>query len=443
MLDLKLFACGVDVYDHNAKLRFCASDAQLFADTIKERPRASVEVLLTATSEAETRVEAEEIEAVLDRIRRLDAGPGDCVIFYFAGHGIERAGKDYLLATDSDPRPGATDTRLIPTDDIVGALRASGAGSGLLVMDACRSAGSRHIVPYFGEGTRATAKQRGIVSIFGCSPGQVCFESNELEGGGHGIFTHELAALIREDGKLVPWFANRALRERVDSVSRRLGFGPQTPGIEVTSVDLANVDLLTGHTVGVGKQAPRMVLLAGPPHTGKSTVGTRLAQEMGFLQVEMSTYAHDRYQAARDAGTFDGLIQEYMDEKVWNDGEYAVIAEDLLQSNNGVHELVVCGPRRLEEVKAFRDKGYDVRTVYLHSDSKTRYNRYRRATEAVGTPEYSVQREWFVRRDLTELSWGLPKIGLMSDCHIVINDDVETTVDTILGQFVPQHWRAA
>ena len=439
---LKIYACGIDAYTHQPNLRFCSFDARLFATTMERFSEASIEEVLLAPADRSASVVSHEVHQLLDGIRRLSAGPGDAVVFYFAGHGIERNGSDYLLASDSDVRPNAPTPNFIQTNEVISALRASGAQSAILVVDACRSIGARDAAPFFGESTRAVAKQQGIVSIYGCAPGEVSFEAAELGERGHGVFTYVLSELIRERQQLVPVFANGELIDRVDATCRAHGLGQQTPEIALTSLALANVDLLTGKQVKLSERTPRMILLAGPPHTGKSTIGTRLAQKLGFTQLEMSTYAHARYQAAREQGEFTGLIQEYMDDVVWSNGEYDVIATDLLSSNNGVNELVVCGPRRAEEVESFRAAGYEVEPLYLYSDSRTRYERYLRASESTGTPEYSVALEWFVRRDLTEHSWGLPKIGLMNDCHIVENTIVDTTVELILSTCVPRHWHA-
>jgi dephospho-CoA kinase len=204
---------------------------------------------------------------------------------------------------------------------------------------------------------------------------------------------------------------------------------------------MATVDLLTGVRVKVAPTHRRMLVLAGPPHTGKSTVGRKLRDRLGFSHVEMSSYAYNLYRAACDGDGYTGSIQQFMDEVVWKDGAFDVIAQDLLTSNHGLSELIVCGPRRPEEIEAFLAADFDVRLLYVYTDSRTRYERYRTANASQS--QYALELESFVRRDLTEYSWGLPRIGLMGDCGIVANQEIDGTVDAIADKWVPRYWSAA
>jgi hypothetical protein len=172
------------------------------------------------------------------------------------------------------------------------------------------------------------------------------------------------------------------------------------------------------------------LLIAGPANTGKSTVGPEVARRLGFTQVEMSSYAYRRWNAARDRGDFHDNIQRYMEDVIWAENPPDIIAQDLLASNDGVNQLVVCGPRRTEEIETFQDAGFDVQTLYLYTSSSERFNRYL-ALQSAG---YAASLEDFVRRDLTEYSWGLSNIGRMRECDFYTNPGGQA--DRAAGQIV-------
>jgi len=292
----------------------------------------------------------------------------------------------------------------------------------------------------FGEETRGIANQSGVISIFGCSVGEVCRESKELGGDGHGVFTWAIANMLTDERRLVPVLASTDLVRRVARVCADLGLPPQTPEVGASSLKFSAVDLLTGAEVALATRPKRMVLIAGPPHTGKSTVGPRVARLTGFAAQEMSSYAYGRWRHAHEAGAYSNSIQKFMEDVVWRDGEYDAIAADLLESNSGINELVVLGARRPEEVEMFIAAGFDIQLVYLYSDSRTRFERYLNSVPVQTTPDYSVGLEEFVRRDLVEYSWGLPQLGRMWDSRIVVNESVDDAVSTVANCLQRRGW---
>ena len=74
----------------------------------------------------------------LDRFSRVVAG-ADIALFYYSGHGMQLAGKNYLLPVEAR-LAGADDVnrfRLTPLDDILDLLRT--ARHGVVILDACRN----------------------------------------------------------------------------------------------------------------------------------------------------------------------------------------------------------------------------------------------------------------------------------------------------------------
>src|SRR5215207_7630463 len=81
---------GNDSYDEVTGLRKAVSDAHAMADALKPLGF-EVEIVDNASRSAMSR-------GLVDFERRLQ--PGDTALFYFAGHGVEIRGENYLLPTD-------------------------------------------------------------------------------------------------------------------------------------------------------------------------------------------------------------------------------------------------------------------------------------------------------------------------------------------------------
>lgn len=122
-------------------------------------------------------------------------GDGDNFWFFFAGHGMRYADRDYLMPLDGDPHD--IENTGIPTNYLTERLRRCGADNVVMLLDACRNVGSRA-----GEGignqTAEEARQTGVISIFACSPNQF---SHEVESIQQGAFTCALLEGLGSGGR--------------------------------------------------------------------------------------------------------------------------------------------------------------------------------------------------------------------------------------------------
>ena len=124
---------------------------------------------------------------------------GDNFWFFFAGHGIRHRERDYLMPSDVNPR-NVLGTA-IAVNHIAERLRGCGADNVILILDACRNDDRA------GEGI-GNEHQKGVVTLFACSPGERSQEIDELQ---HGAFT---AVLL--DGLRIQGSGNCATVERLD-----------------------------------------------------------------------------------------------------------------------------------------------------------------------------------------------------------------------------------
>lgn len=111
---------SVEDYSHFTKTSFAHADSELLCRTLTEicdYPSQHT-LLLKLSPETEKRpVEIlSEIKNIVD-----GSGPGDTILFYFAGHGHYSEGRTFLILPGTIP--GAYETTALPLDDISKELR--------------------------------------------------------------------------------------------------------------------------------------------------------------------------------------------------------------------------------------------------------------------------------------------------------------------------------
>lgn len=132
------------------------------------------------------------LERFLDiRFEQDCLGAGDNFWFFFAGHGKRYRNRDYLLPSDVNPRN--IERTAISIHYVTERLRRCGADNVILLLDACRTEGERD-----GEGI-GIEQQKGVVTLFSCSPSERSYEIDELQ---QGAFTYALlkSLRLREEG---------------------------------------------------------------------------------------------------------------------------------------------------------------------------------------------------------------------------------------------------
>ncbi len=201
-------AVGIDDYDSPqiTPLRAAVSDATAFANALCDHcgaAAADVKVLSTATSEYHSRPTKANIIMYLKWAERAIA-PDDTLVFFFAGHGINRWGKSYILPVDAN----TTDADLVAltslaVEDLNNVLAGIQCAHQVIIMDCCRND------PDQGRGDGANAATESLVRdvrvlgqtghsragaqtstvLFSCMSGQRAYECPD---GRHGVFTHFL-----------------------------------------------------------------------------------------------------------------------------------------------------------------------------------------------------------------------------------------------------------
>lgn len=126
---------------------------------------------------------------------KVSGGTG---LFYFAGHGVQIRGENYLVSTDSDMRNEeevADDS--VSAQSILERMSASGSRVNILILDACRNNPFAARARAIRGGLASMSAPAGSLVAFSTAPGEVA--SDGLIGT-NGLYTAHLARSMREPG---------------------------------------------------------------------------------------------------------------------------------------------------------------------------------------------------------------------------------------------------
>lgn len=226
---------GINSYYHFAPLRYAKRDAGLMCDFFKHEAEFdevcffaddSPTLELTNGARVPTYPSFGNLRSFLrDRFELPFLSPGDNCWFFFAGHGLQHANRDYLMPIDANPRD--VEATGIPVNFVRERLSRCGADNVILVLDACRLIGSRH-----GQGF-GVEKQQGIITISACSRSETSWEIEELQ---QGAFTYALLEALKIGGDRNCATVERLsqyLRYRVPDICRQYSKLEQTPQVSV------------------------------------------------------------------------------------------------------------------------------------------------------------------------------------------------------------------
>ncbi|WP_193198620.1 SUMF1/EgtB/PvdO family nonheme iron enzyme [Nostoc sp. MG11] len=166
-------------------------------------------------------------------------GAGDNFWFFFSGHGIRYADRDYLMPCDGDPED--IENTAIAINFVSERLRRCGADNVVLILDACRNEGKKT-----GEGigrqTAEEARQQGVISIFSCSPQEYSYEIEALQ---QGAFTTALLEGLGIQGqRATVERLNQYLKSRVPEIVSKHKNARQTPYVIAEPVNKSHLILV-------------------------------------------------------------------------------------------------------------------------------------------------------------------------------------------------------
>src|SRR5499425_18325 len=202
---------GNNDYKNVPKLQKAVNDARTMGDTLKQL---GFSVMI---AENQNRQQFSQTLLAFDNA----VEPGGTAFFFYAGHGFEIAGQNFLLPTDV---PAATEGQeelvrdaSVLADRIIERLQNRKVRTSILVFDACRNnpferAGTRAVA---GGGGLAPMTQlpEGVFSVFSAGPRQTALDrlSND-DANPNSVFTRTFAKELTQPGVNLVQVAQRTRR---------------------------------------------------------------------------------------------------------------------------------------------------------------------------------------------------------------------------------------
>ena len=168
-----------------------AADARLMSDTLSSLG------FVVVGGDARLDLDKAGFDDVLQEFASELSG-ADVALIYYAGHGVETHGLDYLVPVDANPRDEAdVFAQMVGTSEILDLLEKSGTGIKLVLLDACRDN------PFRDRGVRSTAgglaqmaAPVGTLISFATQPRSVSLDGAD----GHSPYTRALVAAMQRPG---------------------------------------------------------------------------------------------------------------------------------------------------------------------------------------------------------------------------------------------------
>jgi hypothetical protein len=182
---------GNSAYKNVTPLDNPSKDATLMADTLS-----SVGFTLVGGA-AQLDLDREAMASVVQRFgRELDGA--DVALFYYAGHGVQVAGQNYLVPVGANPtRQTDVDWQMIEVGKVLNQMQASGTRLNLVILDACRNNpfGTRSLRATTGGLAQMQAPD-GTMIAYATQPGSVAQDGSD----GHSPYTRALSETIKRPG---------------------------------------------------------------------------------------------------------------------------------------------------------------------------------------------------------------------------------------------------
>jgi hypothetical protein len=267
---------GNNDYRNVPKLQKAVNDARTIGDTLKQ--------LGFTVMVAENQTRQAFSQSLLAFDKAVDKG--DTAFFFYAGHGFEIAGQNFLLPTDV---PAATEGQeelvrdaSILADRIIERLQNKNVRTAILVFDACRNnpferSGTRAVV---GGGGLAPMTQlpEGVFSVFSAGPRQTALDRlSNNDDNPNSVFTRTFAKELLQPGEnlvQVAQHTGRLVSEMAETVNHK-----QIPVYFDQMVDDVFLNGVAKPRIGTAKETakpaepPQQVAALPPvsaPHTAAS-----------------------------------------------------------------------------------------------------------------------------------------------------------------------------
>ena len=184
-------------YSDEMKLANPANDAELIGGSLR---KIGFEVILVTDAK-----QKQMQHAIVDFGDRLaKAGPDAVGLFYYAGHGLQLEGQNYLVPTDADiSREVDVEIDGVSADLVLKQMAYAGSRVNIVILDSCRNnpLARDYRSAAASEGfAEIRIKPKGTFISYSTAPGEVAVDGND----GHSPFAEALAAAMQRPGLDLP-----------------------------------------------------------------------------------------------------------------------------------------------------------------------------------------------------------------------------------------------
>ncbi|MBX3501170.1 MAG: caspase family protein [Alphaproteobacteria bacterium] len=204
---------GNGAYQNAEALRNPVNDARAMAEVLRD---AGFDVILRENA---TR------RGLLEGLREFSAKltPGGVGLFYYAGHGMQVRGLNYLIPVDAAlSNEDEVKYETLDVNDVLSRLDEARARLSLVILDACRDNPFARRFRSTSRGLAQTDAPRGTVIAYATAPGETAADGD----GANGLYTTELLKAIVMPGLKL----EEVFKRTIDGVARASG-NKQTPWV--------------------------------------------------------------------------------------------------------------------------------------------------------------------------------------------------------------------
>src|SRR6202790_3645340 len=214
---------GNNDYKNVPKLQKAVNDARTMGDTLKQLG------FSVMVAENQTRQAFSETLLAFDKA----VEPGDTAFFFYAGHGFEIAGQNFLLPTDvpaaSEGQEELVRDASVLADRVIERLQNKKVRTAILVFDACRNnpferSGNRAL-PGGGGLAPMTQLPEGVLSVFSAGPRQTALDRlSNNDDNPNSVFTRTFSKELLQPGEnlvQVAQHTRRRVSEMAETVNHK------------------------------------------------------------------------------------------------------------------------------------------------------------------------------------------------------------------------------
>ncbi|AUC94539.1 hypothetical protein CWS35_09870 [Bradyrhizobium sp. SK17] len=214
---------GNSTYQNVSRLQNPKSDAELVADTLQRLGFALV------GGRAQVDLDKAGFDTAIQRFGSQLIG-ADVALFYYAGHGIQVRGTNYLVPVSANPtREADVDFQMVDVSLVLRQMEGAGTRLNIVILDACRNN------PFGGRGLRAAdgglaqiRAPEGTLLSYATQPGNVALDGDD----GHSPYTRALVDTMQKPGLDVLQAFNQ-----VGLVVKRATGSAQQPWVSTSPID--------------------------------------------------------------------------------------------------------------------------------------------------------------------------------------------------------------